>query len=145
MHGFDCIPQPPNPPPPHAQVVFYDANGRQLQSFDFSNDEGVREFTSCAFNPSGDAAVFGTYNRFYVFAFNAGRNVWEQVRWRGGGCVRRGGVRQMPCAIPTAGKLLPKALERAHCSSAPELTRCSTLHPLAGNPAGAQDAHAWSM
>ncbi len=62
-----------------AQIVFYEANGRTLQTFDYSNDDGVREFTACAFNPSGDAVAFGTYNRFYVYVHNANRNVWEQV------------------------------------------------------------------
>ena len=64
---------------PNRQVVFYDTSGRTLQTFDYSGDDGVREFTACAFNPSGDAVVFGTYNRFYVYVHNAGRNVWEQV------------------------------------------------------------------
>lgn len=59
--------------------MFYDTHGRTLQSFDYSGDEGVREFTACAFNPSGDAVAFGTFNRFYVFTHNATRNVWEQV------------------------------------------------------------------
>lgn len=62
------------------QVVFYDVSGRQLQCFDYSGDDGVREFTACAFNPSGDTAVFGTFSRFYVYTHNAIRGVWEQVR-----------------------------------------------------------------
>ncbi|KAF5830572.1 intraflagellar protein IFT172 [Dunaliella salina] len=61
------------------KVVFYDTNGRTLQMFDYSGDDGVREFTACAFNPSGDAVVFGTYNRFYVYVHNASRNTWEQA------------------------------------------------------------------
>eukprot|EP00983_Pelagomonas_calceolata_P073778 1152272-Pelagomonas_calceolata.AAC.20 len=55
------------------------SHGRTLQTFDYSGDDGVREFTACAFNPSGDAVVFGTYNRFYVYVHNAIRNAWEQV------------------------------------------------------------------
>eukprot|EP00967_Tisochrysis_lutea_P044782 scaffold54325_cov20-Tisochrysis_lutea.AAC.4 len=65
--------------PPIVSVVFYDTSGRTLQTFDYSGDDGVREFTACAFNPSGDAVVFGTYNRFYVYVHNAIRNAWEQV------------------------------------------------------------------
>jgi intraflagellar transport protein 172 len=60
--------------------VFYDINGRSVSSFDYSSDENVREFSCCAFNPSGDVAAFGTYNRFYIYAFSPGRNAWEQVR-----------------------------------------------------------------
>lgn len=62
-----------------AQVVFYDTNGREVQVYDYNNEDGVREFTSCSFNPSGDTAVFGTYNRFYVFAYHQVRNAWDQV------------------------------------------------------------------
>ena len=46
--------------------------------FDYSGDDTVREFSSCAFNPSGETAVFGTYNRFYIFTLNAKRT-WEEV------------------------------------------------------------------
>lgn len=62
-----------------AQVVFYDNNGREVQVYDYSSDDSVREFTSCAFNPSGDTAVFGTYNRFYVYTYNQMRNTWDEV------------------------------------------------------------------
>lgn len=60
--------------------MFYDQSGKEQQSFDYSGDEGVREFVSCAFNPSGDTVVFGTFNRFYVFSHNATRHTWEEVR-----------------------------------------------------------------
>ena len=78
--------------PPHpdgwSQVVFYDLNGREVRSFDYNNDETVREFTSCAFNPGGDTVVFGTYNRFYMYSFNIQRNDWEEV-----GCKTVSGTR----------------------------------------------------
>ncbi|EFJ49307.1 intraflagellar protein IFT172 [Volvox carteri f. nagariensis] len=61
------------------RVVFYDLNGREIRSFDYGNDDNVREFTTCAFNPSGDTVVFGTYNRFYMYTFNIQRNDWEEV------------------------------------------------------------------
>lgn len=61
------------------RIVFYDQSGKQLQVFDYSGDEGVRDFGSCAFNPSGDTVVFGTFNRFYVISYNSTRKVWEEV------------------------------------------------------------------
>ena len=64
---------------PSLQVVFYDQSGRELQVFDYSNDDSVREFCSCAFNPSGETAVFGAYNRFYIYSHNLSRGTWEQV------------------------------------------------------------------
>ena len=61
-------------------MVFYDQSGREQQVFDYSTDDSVREFTSCAFNPSGETVVFGAYNRFFVYSHNLSRGNWEQVR-----------------------------------------------------------------
>jgi intraflagellar transport protein 172 len=57
----------------------YDANGRELQSMDYSTDESVRDFASCTFNPGGDTVVFGAFNRLYAFAWSSTKNVWEEV------------------------------------------------------------------
>lgn len=83
------------------RVVFYDLNGREIRSFDYSNNDEVREFTTCAFNPSGDTVVFGTYNRFYMYTFNIQRNDWEEAGHKqvgtsgrvGGGVCKAGGER----------------------------------------------------
>ena len=61
------------------QVVFYDGNGRDQQAFEYTSDDGARTFTCCCFNPSGDAAVAGAFNRFYVYALNTAKGIWEQV------------------------------------------------------------------
>ena len=31
--------------------MFYDQSGKELQVYDYSSDESVREFCSCSFNP----------------------------------------------------------------------------------------------
>jgi intraflagellar transport protein 172 len=59
--------------------VFYDANGREMQAFDYSSDPEAQDFSSCCFNPSGDTAVVGAFNRFYVYSLNSSRGTWEQV------------------------------------------------------------------
>ncbi len=64
------------------RVVFYDLTGREIRAFDYSNDDAVREFTTCSFNPSGDTVVFGTYNRFYMYTFNIQRQDWEEVGFK---------------------------------------------------------------
>jgi hypothetical protein len=61
------------------QVVFYDANGRQLQAFDFSTDDAARDLSCCAMNPSNDTAVVGAYNRLYVFSLNNSTGVWQHM------------------------------------------------------------------
>lgn len=62
-----------------AKVVFYDGAGRQQQVFDYSSDDEARAFASAAFNPAGDAAVVGAFNRLYVFSYSSSRGVWQQV------------------------------------------------------------------
>jgi hypothetical protein len=44
-----------------------------------ADDDSVREFTSCAFNPSGDTAILGTYNKYLIYTYNAMRKTWEEV------------------------------------------------------------------
>lgn len=50
------------------QVIFYDADGGMERTFDYSSDPSCREFTTAAFNPTGDAVVLGNYDSFHVFA-----------------------------------------------------------------------------
>lgn len=71
------------------QVVFYDANGRQLQAFDYSTDEAARDFSCAAMNPSNDTAVVGAYNRLYVFSLSNSTGVWQHmaVKQVSSGCV----------------------------------------------------------
>lgn len=64
---------------PCMQVVFHDHNGRELQAFDYSTDSEPQDFCCCTFNPSGDTAVVGAFNRMYVYSFNSSKNMWEQV------------------------------------------------------------------
>jgi intraflagellar transport protein 172 len=66
-------------PAPCLQVVFYDTNGAEQQTLDYSQDDNVREFSCCTFNPAGDTVVFGTFNRFYTFSLAASSNTWEEV------------------------------------------------------------------
>lgn len=62
-----------------AQVVFYDAGGRQLQLFDFASDTGARDFTCCAMNPNNDTAVVGAFDRLYIFSLNNSTGVWQHM------------------------------------------------------------------
>lgn len=39
----------------------------------------VKEFSSCAFNPTGECCVVGNFNRFFVFVRNARAGVWEEA------------------------------------------------------------------
>lgn len=62
------------------QVTFYDANGRQLQAFDYSTDEAARDFSCAAILlPSNDTAVVGAFNRLYVFSLSNSTGVWQHM------------------------------------------------------------------
>lgn len=61
------------------RVCFYDTSGREMQVFDYSQDDNVREFGACAFNPSGDCVVFGNFNRYYIYCYNTTRSIWEET------------------------------------------------------------------
>ena len=39
----------------------------------------MRDFTVAAFNPSGETAVLGNFNRFYIFNFNSKKGQWDEV------------------------------------------------------------------
>ena len=45
-------------------------DGGMERTFDYSSDPTCREFTTAAFNPTGDAVVLGNYDSFHVFAHN---------------------------------------------------------------------------
>ena len=59
------------------RVVFYNDIGKKLQNFDFSNDEKLKEFSSCKVSNSGDAIAVGNFNQFCVFLYNGRKQVWE--------------------------------------------------------------------
>lgn len=60
-------------------VRFWDSEGREGQTFDYSTDSKIKEFTCAAFNPSGESVVLGNYNRFLVFAWHPKRSEWAEV------------------------------------------------------------------
>ncbi len=64
------------------KVVFYNDIGSHLQTFDYSHDEKLKEFTVAKVSPSGDTIAIGNYNKFFVFLYNNRKLVWEE------GCVK---------------------------------------------------------
>ena len=39
----------------------------------------MKEFTCAAFNATGETAIVGNFNRFYVYNFNAKRPQWDEI------------------------------------------------------------------
>jgi intraflagellar transport protein 172 len=60
-------------------VKFFDTQGGEVQTFDYSGDDAVKEFSSLAFNPSGQTVVLGNFSRFYIYAFDAASAKWQQT------------------------------------------------------------------
>ena len=61
------------------KIHFYEQTGDCFQRFDYSKDERVKEFTCAAFNATGETAIVGNFNRFYVYNFNAKRPQWDEI------------------------------------------------------------------
>ena len=61
------------------KIAFYEPSGDCFQRFDYSKDEKVKEFTCAAFNSTGETAVIGNFNRFYVYNFNSKRPQWDEI------------------------------------------------------------------
>jgi intraflagellar transport protein 172 len=60
-------------------VRFWDPEGREGQTFDYSSDPKIKEFTVAAFNPSGESVVIGNFNRFLVYAWHPKNQEWTEV------------------------------------------------------------------
>jgi len=61
------------------KVAFYENSGDRFSTFDYSKEDKVKEFTCAAFNLTGETAVVGNFNRFYVYNFNQKRPCWDQI------------------------------------------------------------------
>lgn len=60
-------------------VVFYDPeDGSVERKFDYRSDDKVKEFTSVAMSPSGQCAILGNWNRFYVYGYDVHSKTWEE-------------------------------------------------------------------
>jgi len=61
------------------KVVFYDDDDASVErTFDYSNDDKVKEFTSVAMSPSSQCVVAGNFDRFYVYGYDAKSSMWEE-------------------------------------------------------------------
>jgi len=60
-------------------VRFWDPEGREGQTFDYTSDTKIKEFTVASFNPSGESVVLGNFNRFLVYAWHPKNREWTEV------------------------------------------------------------------
>jgi len=60
-------------------VRFWDREGKEGQTIEYSSDPKIREFTCAAFNPSGESVVLGNFNCFLVYAWHPKNGEWNEV------------------------------------------------------------------
>ena len=61
------------------KVIIYNDIGTRLQTFDYSSDDKLKEFTVCKSNPSGDCIAVGNFNKFFVYVYNNRKLQWEET------------------------------------------------------------------
>jgi len=61
------------------KIIFYNDIGAKLQTFDYSFDEKLKEFTLCRVSPNGDTIAVGNYNKYFVFLYNSRKQIWEEA------------------------------------------------------------------
>jgi intraflagellar transport protein 172 len=61
------------------QVTFYDQYGGVERTFDYATDPQCKEFSCACFNPTGETAVVGNFNRFYAFSLDQRTGSWEET------------------------------------------------------------------
>jgi intraflagellar transport protein 172 len=59
------------------KVLFYNDIGTKLQTFDYSTDDKLKEFT--VVRACGDTIALGNHNKFFVYLYNSRKQVWEEA------------------------------------------------------------------
>jgi intraflagellar transport protein 172 len=59
------------------KVIIYDNSGKNIQNFDYTNDDNVKEFGCYAISYFGDAIALGNADSIYIYFFNDKKQKWE--------------------------------------------------------------------
>ena len=59
-------------------VTFYDEDGGEEHTFDYTDNSECKEFTAAAANPTGDTVVMGNFNSLYIYTRNKDTMGWEE-------------------------------------------------------------------
>jgi intraflagellar transport protein 172 len=65
---------------PDRLITFYDHDGKVSQSFDYSQNPDIQEFTCSEQSPSAQTIVLGGFNRLHVFNYVNSKQQWEEVQ-----------------------------------------------------------------
>ncbi|KAJ3253804.1 hypothetical protein HK103_005291 [Boothiomyces macroporosus] len=67
---------------PDRTVVFYDAEGKVLQKFDYSSNPDIQDFTVAEQSPSGQCIVIGSFDRLHIFNYLISKGQWEEAQMK---------------------------------------------------------------
>jgi intraflagellar transport protein 172 len=62
-----------------AKVRFYDDDGAEERTFDYSDDDDCKGFTACAVNTGGESMILGGFDEFRVFSHSAVEGSWLEA------------------------------------------------------------------
>ena len=60
------------------KINFHSENGNILQTFDYSKDNKVKDFTISKVNSNFDLVAVGNYNRVYIYSYNSKQSSWVE-------------------------------------------------------------------
>lgn len=64
------------------RIVFYDSKGKSVRNFDYSREEGEREFTVACCSPSGQSVAVGSWDKIRLLDWSPRRGIWEEANAR---------------------------------------------------------------
>lgn len=60
------------------KIFIHNENGDINQTFDYSNDPTIKDFSICKINTNYDIIAIGNYNKLFIYGFNNKQIKWEE-------------------------------------------------------------------
>ena len=60
------------------KIMIHNERGEIMQTFDYSDDQLIRDFSICKINTNYDLIAVGNYNKLFIYGYNNKQNKWEE-------------------------------------------------------------------
>ena len=60
------------------KIMMHNENGEVMQTFDYSDDQLLKDFSICKINTNYDLIAVGNYNKLFIYGYNNKQNIWEE-------------------------------------------------------------------
>jgi intraflagellar transport protein 172 len=60
------------------KIMIHNETGDIMQTFDYSDDQLIRDFSICKINTNYDLIAVGNYNKLFIYGYNNKQNIWEE-------------------------------------------------------------------